>query len=443
MEKVAPQEITCSSRVLNDCIALVDCNNFYASCERVFNPKLQNKPIVVLSNNDGCIVARSNEAKALEIGMGQPFFKYRNVIEKHNVHVFSSNYALYGNMSGRVMATLAQFTPKMEIYSIDEAFLDLCGSDRFHGYNDLVEYAHTLRATVKQWTGIPVSIGIARTKTLAKIANRLAKKSTKVNGVLNLIDSPYMDQALEKVHVGDVWGIGRQSTKWLVGMNINNARQLRDIDDKVISKRMGVVGLRLVYELRGISCLLLETCSSPRKGIISSRSFGRRVESLDDLKESVAAFITNAAAKLRKQNLAARLLTVFLTTNPYSKNDKQYNNSIVIRLPGAINDTAQLLHHATRGTESIFRKGFRYKKAGVMLDNLIPADQAQATLFDDNNIKRNRKLMETIDSVNKKMGSGTLRYATQGSTQPWKGKCGNRSPCYTGNWDELVNVITK
>jgi len=250
-----------------------------------------------------------------------------------------------------------------------------------------------------------------------------------------------MDQVLEKVYVGDIWGIGWRSTEWLVGMGINNSRQMRDNDDRVIGKRMGVVGLRLVYELRGISCFSLENCPPPRKGIISSRSFGRKIESLEELKEAVAAFITNAAAKLREQTLAARLLTVFLTTNPYSKRDQQYNNSIVIRLPGATNNTAELLHHAVRGTEKIFRKGLRYKKAGVMLDDFIPADQVQVTLFDDSNVRRNKKLMETVDLMNAKMGSGTLRYAAQGSTQPWRGRCKNHSPRYTSNWKELVNVV--
>ncbi|MFH1372965.1 MAG: Y-family DNA polymerase [bacterium] len=440
MKPTASREIIYSSGALNGCIALADCNNFYASCERVFNPGLHGRPVVVLSNNDGCIVARSGEAKVLGIGMGQPFFKCRDIIEKHNVHVFSSNYALYGNMSGRVMTTLAQFTPEMEIYSIDEAFLDLNGCDRLHGHDNLTEYARTIRATVIRWTGIPVSIGIARTKTLAKIANRLAKRSVKANGVLDLVDSPYMTRVLEKVHVGDVWGIGRRSTKWLVGRGIDNARQLRDIDDRVIRKRMGVVGLRLVYELRGISCLSLETCPPPRKGIISSRSFGRQIESLEELQEAVAAYITNAATKLRKQNLAARLLTVFLTTNPYSKSDGQYNNSIAIHLPRATNNTAELLHHAGRGMEKIFRQGFRYKKAGVMLDDLIPAGQVQATLFGDGDAGRNKKLMATVDSVNDRIGSGALRYAVQGSTQPWRGRCKNCSPRYTSSWEELVNV---
>ncbi|MCK4606691.1 MAG: Y-family DNA polymerase [candidate division Zixibacteria bacterium] len=432
--------ITLPPDARNRCFTLVDCNNFYASCERVFDPKLKKQPVIVLSNNDGCIVARSEEAKALGIGMGEPFFRCRDIIEKHGIHVFSSNYTLYGNMSERVMNTLTQFTLEMEIYSIDEAFLDLSGCDHLDKHGDLTEYARTIRATVRQWTGIPVSIGIGRTKTLAKVANRLAKKSARAMGVLNLVDSPYMDKALERVCIADVWGIGRRSVKKLKEKGVTNARQLRDIDDRLIRKQMGIVGLRLVYELRGISCLSLETCPPPRKGIMSSRSFGRKVESPEELKEAVTAYVTKAAVKLREQNLAAQVLTVFLTTNPYSRDDGQYSNSIVLHLPTAINNTVELIRYAVQGIERIFKKGFRYKKAGVMLDELIPAGQIQTTLFDRGNAGRNKKLTEVIDMVNDIMGSGTLKYAAQGSAQPWSGKCKNLSPRYTTNWKELLTV---
>jgi len=255
-----------------------------------------------------------------------------------------------------------------------------------------------------------------------------------------LIDSPYMDKALERVSIADVWGIGWRSVKKLKEKGVTNARQLRDIDDRLIRKQMGIVGLRLVYELRGISCHLLETCPPPRKGIVSSRSFGRKVESLEELKEAVAAYVTKAAVKLREQDLAAQVLTVFLTTNPYSKDDRQYSNSVVSHLPAAINNTAELIHYAMRGVERIFKEGFRYKKAGVMLDKLIPASQIQTTLFDRGNAGRKKKLMETVDLVNDIMGSETLKYAAQGSTQPWSGKCKNRSPRYTTSWEELLTV---
>ncbi len=437
MRSTTETAITLPTDARNRCFALVDCNNFYASCERAFDPRLENKPIVVLSNNDGCIVARSGEAKALGIGMGQPVFKCRDIIEKHGVLVFSSNYTLYGNMSERVMNTLSQFTPEMEIYSIDEAFLNLSGCDHLGKHGDLTEYARHICATVKQWTGIPVSIGIGRTKTLAKVANRIAKKSTRANGVFNLMNSPHMDKALEWVDISDVWGIGGRSTKKLKAYGINNALQLRDIDDQLIRRQMGIVGLRLVYELREISCLSLETCTPIRKGVTSSRSFGRKIESLDELKEAVAAYVTKAAIKLRKQNLAAQILTVFLTTNPYSKNDKQYSKSVVFHLPAAMNNTVELIHYAMQGVDKIFKEGYKYKKAGVMLAELIPAEQIQTTLFDLSNTKRKNKLTEAIDVINDIMGSGTLKYAIQGGTRPWNGKSENRSPRYTTSWKEL------
>ena len=425
---------------LNSVYALVDCNNFYASCERVFNPKLANQPIVVLSNNDGCIVARSNEVKALGVGMGQPYFKFKDIIEKNRVHVFSSNYVLYGDMSRRVMSTLAQFAPEFEIYSIDEAFLNLKGCDRIDGFKNLTEYARQIRATVLKWTGIPVSIGMARTKTLSKIANRLAKKSVKTGGVLDLIDSSYIDQALERVDVWDVWGIGRQHGKRLVAQGIKNARQLRDTDDTLIRKQMGVVGIRLVYELRGISCQRFETVEPKRKSVVSSRSFGRKVTELNELRESVSAHIANAAERLRKQNLATRILTIFVLTNPFSKQDKQYSNSLTIKIPHGTSNTAELMHYAMHGVDKIFRDGYKYKKAGVMLDDLIPDNQIQATLFDNRDDFKNKKIMTTLDMLNDKLGSGTLTYASQGRTRPWKMKCEKRTPKYTTDWKQLIEV---
>lgn len=429
-----------SDDALDSIYALVDCNNFYASCERVFNPKLKDVPIVVLSNNDGCIVARSNEAKAMGIGMGEPFFKFKQTIENNHVKVFSSNYTLYGDMSRRVMSTLSHFAPEFEIYSIDEAFLNLKGCGKLNGFKSLTEYGRYMRAKVLQWTGIPVSIGIARTKTLSKIANRLAKKSDKTGGVLDLVDSPYIDKALERVHVWDVWGIGRRHGRRLIDKGVVNARQLRDIDNKVIRKQMGIVGLRLVYELRGISCQRLETITQARKGIVSSRSFGRKVECIEELKEAVAAYITKAAVKLRNQNSAAKILTVYMLTNPFSEQDEQYSNSIVIKLPTATNNSAELIHYGMVGVEKIYREGYKYKKAGVMLDGLVPADQVQATLFDFSNNDKNQRLMQTLDAVNDKMGYNTLKFASQGTTQPWKMKCELRTPRYTTDWDELVEV---
>ena len=425
---------------INSVYALVDCNNFYASCERVFNPKLKNAPIVVLSNNDGCIVARSNEVKAMGVGMGEPYFKFKETIESNNVHVFSSNYTLYGDMSRRVMSTLSHFAPEFEIYSIDEAFLNLRGCDRVDGFKNLTEYGRHIRETVLKWTGIPVSIGIARTKTLSKIANRLAKKSEKTGGVLDLVDSPYIDKALERVDVWDVWGIGRKHGRRLIDKGIVNAKQLRDIDDKVVRKQMGIVGLRLVYELRGISCQRLETVVPKRKGVVSSRSFGRKVTDKNELRESVSAHVANGAERLRKQNLAARLLTIFVLTNPFSKQDEQYSNSITIKLPHGSSNTSELMHYAMHGVEKIFREGYKYKKAGIMLDNLIPDDQVQATLFDQTDNGKFKKIMTMLDAVNDKLGANTLTYASQGTTRPWKMKCELRTPKYTTSWKQLVQV---
>lgn len=429
--------VTCPPDALNKCFALIDCNNFYVSCERVFNPKLKNQPVVVLSNNDGCIVARSNEVKKMGVGMGEPFFKFRQIIESNRVHVFSSNYTLYGDMSGRVMATISQFTPEAEIYSIDEAFLNMSGCDHLNGCDDLTAYARTIRATVMQWTGIPISIGIARTKTLAKVANRLAKKSRKTNGVLNLIDSHYLDQALQKIYVWDVWGIGKKHGQRLAEQGILTAKQLRDMSDVHIRKQMGILGVRLVHELRGISCIPMESVPPPRKGIISSRSFGQKVTSVTELQEAVAAYVTEAARKLRSQQSAARLLTVFLMTNHFSKQDKQYSNRIILHLPVATNDTGELIHYAMVGIKKIFKKGYRYQKAGVMLDELIPDDQVQMHLFDRMHVERRQKLLRVIDRVNSTIGTRTLKYAIQGTAQPWKMKSDLKSPHYTTSWKEL------
>ena len=420
--------------------ALVDCNNFYASCERVFNPKLKDKPIVVLSNNDGCIVARSNEAKAMNIGMGEPYFKFKETIESNDVVVFSSNYTLYGDMSRRVMSTLSHFAPEYEIYSIDEAFLNLNGCDRLEGYKNLTEYARHIRNTVLKWTGIPVSIGIARTKTLSKIANRLAKKSKKTGGVLDLVDSPYIDKALEAVAVWDVWGIGRKHGQRLVDKGITNARQLRDIDDQVIRKQMGIVGVRLVHELRGISCSDFETVTPARKGIVSSRSFGRRVECLEELRESVAAHAVNAAERLRKQKSATRVLTLFILTSPFNKTEPQYSNSITVKLPTATSNSAELIHYAVRALEKIYKDGYRYKKAGVMFGEIIPENQVQATLFETADYSKNKKLMSTLDKLNDKLGPNTMTFASQGLTRPWKMKCELRTPKYTTSWRQLAQV---
>lgn len=417
--------------------AIVDCNNFYVSCERVFNPRLAGKPVVVLSNNDGCVVARSNEAKALGIKMGVPVFQISSLIKTHGVQVFSSNYALYADMSQRIMNTLSKFTPDIEIYSIDEAFLDLSQFKRY----DLTDYGHKIRSTIKQWTGIPVSIGIAETKTLAKIANKIAKKSVKAEGVLNLTASPYLNRALEITDVGDVWGIGHSYSSFLEKHGIHNALQLRDADDKFIKKKMGITGIRLLNELRGIPCYALEQFPSPKKGITVSRTFKNSIESLDDLKEAVAAYASIGAEKLRKEHSVAGVIMVFLMTNRFRK-ENYYINIKTIKLPVATSDTSELIHYAHEGLKAVYRKGYLYKKTGVMFKHLYPENQIQADLFNYKDFKRSKKLMQALDNVNKKMGSDTLKYAATGLTtnQSWKTVFKRRSPSYTTNWDQIVKV---
>ncbi len=417
--------------------ALVDCNNFYVSCERVFDPKLVGKPVIVLSNNDGCVVSRSNEAKALGVKMGVPVFEIQDFIKAHNIKVFSSNYALYGDMSQRVMETLSRFTPNIEIYSIDEAFLDLAQIQR-HG---LTAYGHKIQSIVKKWTGIPVSIGIAETKTLAKVANKIAKKSEKTGGVLDLTASPYLTEALEITDVADVWGIGRSYSRFLKENGIHNALQLCHADDRFIKNRMGVVGTRLLQELRGISCYSLEECPPPKKGISVSRTFKESIETFHELKEAVSAFASRGAEKLRKEHSVAGVLMIFIMTNRFKKAN-YYFNSKTVQLPVATSDTSELIYYASQGLKDIFKKGYSYKKAGVVLKDLVPEGQVQASLFDYKNRSKSKKLMEALDIINTKMGSGTLKCAITGliGNQKWKTKFQRLSPSYTTDWEQLPKV---
>jgi len=416
-------------------LALVDCNNFYASCERVFNPKLERQPVVVLSNNDGCVVARSNEAKALGIGMGVPEFQIRPLLDAHDVQVFSSNYALYGDMSQRVMACLEQFCPDLEMYSIDEAFLGLSGFTS----RDLTDYGHTIRATVKRWTGIPVSVGIAETKTLAKVASRVAKRTPDTGGVFDLRTCPDRDALLGRFAVEDVWGIGANYARFLTQHGITTALQLRHADDQFIRTHMGVVGLRLVMELRGMSCLDVEQCPVPKQGITCSRAFGTMVGTLAEMEEAVSSYTTRAAEKLRAEHLAATVLTVFLHTNPF-QDTPQYYNALTRKLPVATDSTPELIRSAIEGIRTIYRTGFLYKKVGIMLTGLVPASQVQTDLFDQHDRARSKKLMTALDSINNRFGSGTLHYASNGITKAWRTQFRHRSPAYTTNWDDLPIV---
>ena len=392
--------------------ALVDCNNFYASCERVFNPKLNSQPIVVLSNNDGCVVARSNEAKALGIGMGVPEFQIRPLLSAHRVQVFSSNYTLYGDMSQRVMETLEQFSPDVEVYSIDEAFLSLVGFEP----RGLIEHGRLIRRTVPQWTGIPVSVGIAETKTLAKIANRIAKRTPDTGGVFDLLACPDREALLGRVAVEDVWGIGPNHARLLKQHGITTALQLRGVDDQWIRKRMGIVGLRLVMELRGVSCLDLEQCPPPKQSLTCSRAFGKLISTLKEMEEAVSVYTSRVAEKLRCERLAATVLTVCLTTNEF-KEGPQYSNALTLKLPIVTASTADLIRCALQGIRAIYRDGYLYKKAGVVLTGLVPVSQTQADLFDSQDRRKSTRLMTALDAVNDRWGAGTLHYASSGITR--------------------------
>ena len=418
-------------------IGLCDANNFYVSCERVFNPKLRDQPVIVLSNNDGCAVARSNEAKALGIEMGVPLFKIQDVIKEHHVQVLSSNYSLYGDLSQRVMSILADFTPEVEVYSIDEAFLDFSGFSTW----DLTDYAQTIRSTVRRWTGIPLSIGIAPTKTLAKVANRVAKKQPHRNGVVVLSDEAEQTAILSRTNVSDIWGIGRRWAKRLNERGIETALQLRDSNERHIKQHMGVVAERIVLELRGVPCLPLELCPPPKQMRTVSRSFGRPVESLTDLKEAIATYTSRAAEKLRQDDLNTSLLSVFVTTNRFRADEPQYQNSAAISLATPTNCTPDLIGHAVRAMERLYRQGYRYKKTGVNMTELTPATQVQQNLFETpEKRERSARLMEVMDILNQKYGAGTLRYGVSGLQRSWSMKAARRSPRFTTRWDELLIV---
>ena len=393
-------------------IGLVDCNSFYVSCERLFNPRIRRKPVVVLSNNDGCIISRSNEAKALGIKMGEPYFKAKDIIIKNNVNVFSSNYSLYGDLSRRVMRTLKRFNSDIEVYSIDEAFMDLSNfSDK-----EIEEVGKEIRSTVLKWTGIPTSIGIAKTKTLSKVANHIAKK-TKA-GVTSLIGIENLDPILEKVEINDVWGVGRQLTKFYQKNGIYNAKQLKNKSNTWIKKCSNVLSSRTAMELRGISCIELEKTTSKRKSCVVSRSFGKRVENFQELKEAVASYCLNASEKLRSENLVAKALTVFVRTSPFQRNFGYYSNSKTIDFPIATNNSIETVKTAITILESIYKNGYRYQKAGVMFSGLSD-ENSKENLFASEKDEKINKLMRSIDKTNFRFGRRTLSIASAGIRKKW------------------------
>lgn len=416
--------------------ALIDCNNFYASCERVFQPGLNGKPIVVLSNNDGCVVARSNEAKALGIKMGVPVFQIEEIVKQHKVSVFSSNYALYGDMSRRVMNTLATFSPDIEIYSIDEAFLNFDG----FVHCNLEEYARRIRQIVLQITGIPVSIGIAHTKTLAKMANYYAKRIPDYGGVCILENETQRTALLKNMPAGEIWGIGRKYAALLEKHRIFTAWEFTRASPLWVRKEMTVVGLRVQQELCNLRCNELELHTSPKKAICNSRSFGCMTADFGIMYEAVASFTAQCGYKLRKQSSCAHLLTLFIHTNPHRTELPQHAESITLTLPVATSDTGELCRYAEIALKKIFKEGYHYKKAGVIVSGIVDKGEVQGSLFDEENRTKNEKMMETLDKINLRYGSHTLKLAAQGFQKKWKLRQERLSPAYTTRWDHLIEI---
>lgn len=414
--------------------ALVDCNNFYVSVERVFDPRLEGKPVVVLSNNDGCAVSRSDEAKALGIKMAEPIFGKRDLVEKAGVICLSSNYTLYGDMSRRVSAIYEQFTPAVEVYSIDEAFLDFSGFPE-GGPGRLAGIAADIRRRVRQWTGLPVCVGMGATKTLAKLANGLAKQSR--SGILILDPNQNGAAILDRVPVGDVWGVGPAYEIWLLENGVQTAKDLRDADERWIRGRMGVVGRRIVQELRGVSCIPMELVAPAKQNLCFARSFGRLLESESEMREAVSHYAARASWKLRRDGLLATRLQVFVETNPFRRQDRQYRNACTLELPVPTSFAPDIIGHALAGFGRIFRPGYKYKKAGILLLELVPEDTVQLGLFDAADREKSSRLMAAFDAVNRKFGRFTLNFAGGHIRDDWRPRYEMRTPRYTTRWDEL------
>lgn len=415
--------------------ALIDCNNFYVSCERIFNPRLMGRPVVVLSNNDGCVVARSNEAKALGFKMGAPAYQHQDLFQKYKVISMSSNYALYGDISNRVMTLLQSFSPDYEIYSIDEIFLSFRGFSEW----DLTDYGKAMRATLLKGIHVPTSVGIGPTKTLAKMANYFAKKHPLLEGVYECKTALSILPLLKQVPVGEVWGVGRKWATHLQVLGIQTAYDLAQSDHTMIKKKFNVILARTVLELQGINCLSLEEVA-PRKNIMVSRSFGQPVVLYTDLREAVANFATRASEKLRGQNSLASAVMVFIRTNPFSKTDLPYSNSVTISFPIETDNTMVILKSVVEGLQRIFKKHYKYKKAGVMLLDLIHGKIKQPDIFIDEAKMNNAKLIHALDAINGKYGKQTVQFAVCGYRKAWQSTRNTVSPAYTTDWDELLVV---
>jgi DNA polymerase V len=414
---------------------LVDCNNFYASCQRVFEPHLRDKPVVILSNNDGCVIARSNEAKALGIKMGSPAFECEELFRKNQVHIYSSNFALYGDMSSRVMNTLAMFTPLMEIYSIDEAFLKFEGFD----FYNLKEYGEKIQKVVTKGTGIPISVGIAPTKTLAKVANKIAKKYPIQTRSSYVIDTEQKRiKALKWTDVGDIWGIGARYALKLRNIGVNNAYQFSQLSDDWVKKELSIVGLRIKHELMGNSMLDLEKIQH-KKAIATTRSFEKIYTKYEDLSERVSAFTAYSSEKLRKQNSHSNLVMVFIRTNYFRKDQPQYSRSIVIKTDYATSSYIELNRCAQIGLKKIYKPGYHYKKAGVILMGISPDSSTQLSLFESPNPKH-RILMRAMDQLNQSIGSTKVMFAGQSLDRKWKMKQEKLSPYFTTKIKDIIKI---
>ncbi|WP_280806686.1 translesion error-prone DNA polymerase V subunit UmuC [Vibrio mytili] len=417
--------------------ALVDCNNFYASCEKLFRPDLKDTPVVVLSNNDGCVVARSREAKLLGIKMGVPVFQIKSEMQRHGILAFSSNYALYADLSSRVMRTLEEMAPRVEVYSIDEAFLDLTGIE---SAISLVEFGQQVRERIGHWIGITVCVGIAPTKTLAKLANHAAKKYPATQGVVDLTNPDRQRRLLALVPVDDVWGVGRRLSKRLNALGITTALDLANASPRAIRDQFSVVLERTVRELNGESCIELEEIPPTKKQIVCSRSFGVKVTHFELLREAICEYATRATEKLRKEQQQAKVMTVFIRTSPFKDNEPQYSNSASGELLIPSCDTRDFIELANHLLKRIWKDGFRYAKAGVMLSDFYDPGMFQPGLFDDVSTRSNsQQLMSVLDTINQS-GAGKVFFAGQGTKKDWSMKREHLSPAYTTRWDQLPRV---
>lgn len=421
-------------------IALVDCNNFYVSCERVFNPGLQKRPVVVLSNNDGCVISRSDEARNIGIKMAAPYFQIDYLIEKENLSVFSSNYALYGDMSARVMELLNYFSPEVEVYSIDEAFLnlELKPKDKLHRAN-LSKKGFEIHEKIKKWLGLPVSVGIAPNKTLAKIANRRARKLNL--GVFELSDELSINKVLAETPVNEVWGIGCRSSQKLNALGIKTALELKNADRRRVRNLLSVVGARIAAELSGEICLSLELAPPPKKSVTCSRSFGAPVESLAELNQALYEYLVKASEKMRRHKLSAKAVTVFLATSRFAEPQHLYSESCTVELAQATNSTRELQEWATKALERIYKTGYLYKKTGVILHGLLPESAEALRLSGERKYNGEKRLMQALDKIAARFGAGAIRFGVEPKTKKWEMKAEMKSRCYTTCFKDILQVV--